>query len=87
MGAMLRFKQETGKEINELDPQNFSELCVYFWCCVKSASNRDGIPFDYSLMDFADCIEPDDMQAWSAAVMQQQEGAAEATPGDEKKRR
>lgn len=86
MGAMLRFKQETGKEINELDPQNFTELCVYFWCCVKSASNRDGIPFDYSLMDFADSIEPDDMKAWTTAVMKPTGGDA-SSPEDEKKSR
>ena len=31
MGAMLRFKQETGKEITEIDPTSFSELCTYLW--------------------------------------------------------
>ena len=28
MGAMLRFRQETGREINEIEPTSFSDLCT-----------------------------------------------------------
>jgi hypothetical protein len=68
MGAMLRFKQETGKEITQIDPSSFTELCTYLWCCIVSASKKEGKAFDLSLMDFADSIEPDDMQEWSDAL-------------------
>lgn len=68
MGAMLRFKQETGREITEIDSGSFTDLCTYLWCCIKSAAKREGKPFDMSLMDFADAIAPDDMEAWGAAI-------------------
>ena len=58
MGAMLRFKQETGREITEIDASSFSDLCTYLWCCVKSAAKREGKPFDMALMDFADSLTP-----------------------------
>ena len=76
MGAMLRFKEQTGKEITEMDGNSFTELCTYLWCCIVSACKRDGKPFDLSLMEFADRIDPDDMAAWSEAVQ------AEAKPAE-----
>ena len=68
MGAMLRFKQETGKEITEIDPTSFTDLCTYLWCCVVSGAKREGKIFDLSLMDFADSLTPEDMTAWNTAV-------------------
>lgn len=68
MGAMLRFKQETGKEITEIDPTSFTELCTYLWCCVVSGAKREGKAFDLSLMDFADSLTPEDMTAWNTEV-------------------
>lgn len=84
MVAMLRFKEETGREITEIDAKSFTDLCTYLWCCVVSASRREGKEFGMSLMDFADRITPDDMAEWNKAV------TAEAAPGDsdgEKKRK
>lgn len=72
-GAMLRFKQETGREISEIDPTSFSDLCTYLWCCVCSGAKREGKSFDMSLMDFADALRPEDMAAWNQAL------AADAT--------
>ena len=69
MGAMLRFKQETGKEITEIDPTSFSELCTYLWCCVVSGAKREGKPFDLSLMDFADSLPPEDMIEWNKSIL------------------
>lgn len=68
MGAMLRFYQETGREITAINPGSFSDMCVYLWCCVVSACRRDGVDFDMSLMDFADSLSPTDMQAWVTTV-------------------
>ena len=65
MGAMLRFKKETGKEVTELQNGSFSDLCAYLYCCVASASAADKKPFDMSLMDFADALSPEDMTAWA----------------------
>lgn len=77
MGAMLRFKQETGKEITEIDPKSFSDLCTYLWCCVVSGAKREGKQFDMSLMEFADSLTPEDMAQWNAAIM------SEVDPGDD----
>lgn len=81
MGAMLRFKRETGKEVTEIKG-DVSDLCTYLWCCVASASKHDGIDFDLSLMDFADSISPEEVTAWANAI---NEGADDG--GDEKKSR
>lgn len=69
MGAMLRFKQETGREITEIDPNSFTDLCTYLWCCVVSATKREGKQFDMSLIDFADGITPDDMAEWQQGIV------------------
>ena len=74
MGAMLRFKQETGKEATEIDPGSFSDICTYLWCCVKSASKADGIDFNLSLMDFADNVTPEEATEWAEANKEQSDG-------------
>lgn len=76
MGAMLRFKQETGKEITEMKPENFSELCTYLWCCVVSGSEREKLGFNMTLMEFADALTPDDMVNWQKEVAANQKEAA-----------
>jgi len=68
MGAMLRFKKETGKEVTELNASNFSDVCVYLYCCIASACANDKKPFNLSLMEFADAVSPEDMTDWAAAV-------------------
>lgn len=82
MGAMLRFKRETGREITDTDG-GLSDMCAYLWCCVASASKADGVEFGMTLIDFADSISPEDLQAWAAAVNEGQEPDG----GDEKKSR
>lgn len=68
MGAMLRFKHETGKEVTEIDGNSLSDLCTFLWCCVVSACKADGISFDMSLMDFADSLSAEDMAGWSSSI-------------------
>ena len=80
MGAMLRFKRETGKEVTEIK-EDISDLCTYLWCCVASASKHDGLDFNLSLMDFADSISPDDVQAWVQVINE----GVETSTGSEKK--
>ena len=83
MGAMLRFKQETGREITEMSPTSPSDLFTYLWCCVASAANRRKKSFELSLMDFADAIMPEDFAHWAEAITGSQ---AEAPAAEEKKR-
>ena len=84
MGAMLRFKQETGKEVTEIGG-NLSDICAYLFCCVASACKKDGVPFDMSLMDFADSITPDDLNQWTEVVNGTTEQSPESDAEGEKK--
>jgi hypothetical protein len=81
MGAMLRFKKETGKEVTELTNTDITGLCTYLYCCVASACAADKVEFNMPLIDFADSLSPEDMQAWAAqmqaAVTAQTDGGAE----------
>lgn len=79
MGAMLRFKRETGKEVTDIQGNDFSEMVAWLWCCVASACNHDGVEFGMSLMDFADAMDPEQMSAWADAI------SVENAGGDEKK--
>lgn len=79
MGAMLRFKKETGREITEIESGSFTDICTYLWCCIVSACKHDGIEFNLSLMDFADSISPDDMADWEEAIKGDAESQAPAS--------
>ena len=85
MGAMLRFKQETGREVNEIDPNSFTDLCTYLWCCVVSGCAREKKPFGLPLMDFADRVTPEDMEGWTSAVLSAAPEAGYTDADDEKK--
>lgn len=81
MGAMLRFKKETGKEVTEIENNSFSDLCTYLYCCVASACAADKVKFNYTLLDFADALSSDDMSQWAAAMQ-----AEVNTPASEEKK-
>lgn len=81
MGAMLRFKRETGKEVTETTEGSLSDIVTLLWCCIVSASKADGIDFDMDLMTFADAIDVDTAMAWAASIQEGQETAE----SDEKK--
>jgi phosphopantetheinyl transferase len=84
MGAMLRFKQETGKETTQIDPTSVSDLFTYLWCCVMSASKREGKDFDMPLMEFADLVTPAEMEEWTRSITKTVE-TAEDTDGEKKR--
>ncbi|MBR6746276.1 MAG: hypothetical protein IKL83_02735 [Muribaculaceae bacterium] len=69
-------------KITQIDPSSFTDLCTYLWCCVASAAKREGKPFDYTLMDFADSLTPETMAEWSASIMKESEGAEEKKRGN-----
>lgn len=84
MGAMLRFKRETGKELTEMDSKSISELCTFLYCCVASASAAEGRKFNLSLMEFADRIDPAQLNAWSERM--DAANNSEAVPADGEKK-
>lgn len=85
MGAMLRFKQETGREVTEIDATSFTDICTFLWCCIVSASKADGKKFKLSLMDFADSVSPEDMNEWAAAIQGETTEEDAENGADEKK--
>lgn len=81
MGAILRFKQETGKEVSEI--AGLSDWITYLYCCISSAVKNDtGKEFFLSLMDFADSVPQELIGEWVDTL---QENAGE-TAEVEKKR-
>lgn len=84
MGAMLRFKRETGKEVTDITDWTFTDLCTFLWCCVASASKHDGKRFDMSLMDFADSLTPDELEAWAASIKESQAENNKASDAEKK---
>ena len=80
MGALLRFKRETGKDASELDERDASGLITFLWCCMASASKADGVEFSLSLMDFADRLEPDTLTGFYTSMSE------DAPAGDAEKK-
>lgn len=85
MGAMLRFKRETGKDITAITGE-VSDMCVLLYCCLVSACNADKVEFNMSLDDFADSVSPDDLNAWQEALNLTNETETTEENGAKKKR-
>ena len=58
LGAMMRFKRQTGKDIGEVTQNDATSVTIFLYCCVVAACHADGVPFDMELDMFADSIEP-----------------------------
>lgn len=68
MGAMLRFKRETGKDVSEIGQSDVSDLLTLLWCCVASACAGDGVSFKMGLMDFADRIDTETLTGFYTSM-------------------
>lgn len=68
MGAMLRFKRITGKEVSELRESDVEGMITLVYCCTAAACNADGVEFAYTLEDFADNLEPESFSDASIAL-------------------
>ncbi len=71
MGAMLRFKRQTGKDVSSLNDSDVEELLTLLYCCVVSASKADGKTFDMELEDFADALDASEMNAFYAGIAEE----------------
>ena len=78
MGAMMRFKDYTGREVTTIK-DSVSDLCTYMFCCVQSACARENVELKLSLTEFADRLDPQDVAAWSTRIggNEEPEGAEE----------
>lgn len=68
MGAMLRFKRATGKDVAKLDGENIEELMIFLHSCMASACKVDGVEFDMTMEDMADQMTPDDINEFYGAM-------------------
>lgn len=59
MGALVRFRQMYGIDINSLTEVNVEYLCAWYFCCVQGACNADKIAFPYDFMQFCDVLTPE----------------------------
>lgn len=80
MGAMLRFKRETGREITEAADGQVSDIITLLWCCIVSTCNAEGKEFPYDLLSFADNVDVETAMAWAAAIQ------GEPAEGDDEKK-
>ncbi len=67
MGAMVRYKQMTGKEVTDISG-DISEIGSYLYCSVASACAREKIEFEMEFLDFADAIDIETLNAWAASI-------------------
>lgn len=66
LGAMRRFKQETGKDAENI--VGVDDLAVFIWCCCMSACKADGVEFGVSLDDFCDLVDISTLSAFNEAI-------------------
>lgn len=57
MGAMVRFKRITGKDVSQVGEGDAIELFQFLYCCLVSACKADGIEFNYDFEEFADIMD------------------------------
>lgn len=67
MGALVLFERETGKDVSEMG-QSMTEQAILLWCCVRSACAADGKKFDYSLQEFADNLDTNELAEFNVAM-------------------
>lgn len=67
MGAMRRYKRETGQDVS-LMGNDVGLLIVFMYCCVASACNADNVPFQLDIDKFADGLGMDDLNGFAESM-------------------
>jgi hypothetical protein len=62
MGAMIRFKRETGRDVSKIESGDVADMICFMWCCVTSACKADKVEFGMNLEEFADSFDVNEMQ-------------------------
>lgn len=78
MGAMLRFKRLTGKDVSALNDGDIEDLLTLLYCCVVSACKADGKDFSMDLESFADALDASEMNAFYASINEEKKTAMKA---------
>lgn len=87
LGAMLRFKRATGKEVAMLDDENLEEVANLLYACIASACAADKVQFPFDFEEFCDRLSAEDMEAMTDLLTAQPDGeTASQDPAAQKKR-
>lgn len=78
MGAMVRFKRESGKDVSKIEQSDISDLVLFMWCCTASACNADGVEFGYTPDQFADLLEPTGLNGFYEEMLSEEKKTANA---------
>lgn len=68
MGALLRYRQQTGEDVSDLRADDMTGVFTFLWCCIKSASDADGVEMPFGVMEMADKVSPQQFAQWSQSV-------------------
>lgn len=68
LGAMMQFKELTGREVSEVKTDELSALATLLYCCAASGARIEGKNFSLSLQEFADSVSVDELSAWAATI-------------------
>lgn len=73
MGAMIDFKRETGRDVNEIGA-DVEQLTMFMYCCVRSACRADKIDFALTFEQFADGINLEDFTTFQNGMTPEEDG-------------
>ncbi|PTL33368.1 hypothetical protein C7120_01740 [Prevotella sp. oral taxon 376] len=68
MGALLRFKRETGKDVSQMKQDDLEDLLMLMWCCVKCSSQAENIDFPMDFETFCNSITPAVLNGWNERI-------------------
>lgn len=78
LGAAVRFKDETGRDLSKIDLTSVSDIAVLLWARVAGACAREGIEFGMTFREFADAVDMSALSEWTQALIN------DAQPTDDK---
>ena len=87
LGAMLRFKRATEKEVTDLDDHNIEEVATLLYACLASASAADKVPFNVSFDEFCDLVSVEDIEAMQTLLVAPEDFVSEGASGPEEEKK
>ncbi len=87
LGAMLIFKEETGREATEADMGSLSDLIKLLWAGAAAASETVGIAMNYTPQQFANRLTPEELKKWKETYVESQRNEENPEKGEEVKKK
>lgn len=87
LGAMLIFKEETGREATEADMGSLSDLIKLLWAGAAAASETAGIAMNYTPQQFANRLTPEELKKWKETYVESQRNEENPEKGEEVKKK